>query len=671
MTPILSAKPIKCLLLFCIAITASCSSIQLERFEDADQLVKFSSPSEALSFLEGRRKIANQIDTYARAKKPKKRSWLARLFGGEEQFVEEVQVFGIRSSLSNAQALQRMDGFSITNNQEANVDEGGLVKRSGDHLIVLRKGELFSVHVGSDIQKVDQIAVQPRGWEHGAWYDELLAYGNLLVVIGYGYDTGNTEYLFFEIDEHGRFSRKETYLVQSSDYFSDSNYAGRLVDGKLIFYINNLQQSPYNTNEALDITSFSPIVQRIDENGQVAHSYPLFESQDIYSPVVSSRYLNMTTVAICPLNTGAFVCTAKSILGGHLAEFYASEEAFYFWMRGPEWNIDYENMTQSQLKRYAYSDDYDHWPRDKVSAIYKIPFNSEAVGVVKIQGKPIDQFSFKETEESLNLVSIKRDFKKNWYEQTEEDAFLLKIPLSDFDRGVYELPSQGYTKIARDVRGDYSNRFVGNKLVYTDSIYRNEHVYSDVYILDTNTPNNITQITENFEVLQLHPIGRDLLLIASDNYEATQYHTLKLDEPPFIADTYAEPNSELAESRSHAFFYKPMEEGGIFAVPAVTELEDSDKKVNGIYYIAEGVTDMLYTRVDNELKLYPAGVLEGDKTVVWQNENECGYSCVDWYGSSRPVFWGDRIFALLKYELVEGLQVGGVVEELRRIDIRE
>ena len=35
-------------------------------------------------------------------------------------------------------------------------------------------------------------------------------------------------------------------------------------------------------------------------------------------------------------------------------------------------------------------------------------------------------------------------------------------------------------------------------------------------------------------------------------------------------------------------------------------------------------------------------------------------SCVDWYGNARPIFLGDRVLALMGYEIVEGrLQAGG------------
>ena len=37
---------------------------------------------------------------------------------------------------------------SVTNVQHAGVDEGGIVKVHGDHLVVLRRGRLFTVKIG-------------------------------------------------------------------------------------------------------------------------------------------------------------------------------------------------------------------------------------------------------------------------------------------------------------------------------------------------------------------------------------------------------------------------------------------------------------------------------------------------------------------------------------------
>jgi hypothetical protein len=49
------------------------------------------------------------------------------------------------------------------------------------------------------------------------------------------------------------------------------------------------------------------------------------------------------------------------------------------------------------------------------------------------------------------------------------------------------------------------------------------------------------------------------------------------------------------------------------------------------------------------------------------NDN-CKASCVDWYGNARPIFIGNRVYALMGYELVEGRVAGDSIVELRRVD---
>src|SRR5688572_10628296 len=68
------------------------------------------------------------------------------------------------------------DDESVTNTQHAGVDEGGIVKLHGDHLVVLRRGRLFTVAVGDNalrpISAVDAFGpeINPRS----TWYDEML-----------------------------------------------------------------------------------------------------------------------------------------------------------------------------------------------------------------------------------------------------------------------------------------------------------------------------------------------------------------------------------------------------------------------------------------------------------------------------------------------------------------
>ena len=48
--------------------------------------------------------------------------------------------------------------------------------------------------------------------------------------------------------------------------------------------------------------------------------------------------------------------------------------------------------------------------------------------------------------------------------------------------------------------------------------------------------------------------------------------------------------------------------------------------------------------------------------------DHCQASCVDWYGNARPIFFGERVIALLGYELVEGGFERDRIRERRRVD---
>ena len=91
---------------------------------------------------------------------------------------------------------------SITNTQHAGVDEGGIVKLHGDHLVVLRRGRLFTVSVrAGELRPVATVDAYPAGAEPAEWYDEMLVEGDRVIVIGYSYRRGGTEVSLFAIDD--------------------------------------------------------------------------------------------------------------------------------------------------------------------------------------------------------------------------------------------------------------------------------------------------------------------------------------------------------------------------------------------------------------------------------------------------------------------------------------
>src|SRR5256714_2093921 len=153
-------------------------------------------------------------------------------------------------AMSADKAGAAQEAESITNTQHAGVDEGGIVKLHGDHLVVLRRGRLFTVAIGDGalrpISAVDAFGpdIDPRY----TWYDEMLVSEDTVVVIGYSYERGGTEVGLFNIDRTGNLSYRSTYHLRSNDYYSSRNYASRLIGSKLIFY-SPLYLNPYREDQ--------------------------------------------------------------------------------------------------------------------------------------------------------------------------------------------------------------------------------------------------------------------------------------------------------------------------------------------------------------------------------------------------------------------------------------
>src|SRR5213078_4862563 len=185
-----------------------------------------------------------------------------------------------------ATGLAKADGVaskdeSITNTQHAGVDEGGIVKLHGDHLVVLRRGRLFTVAIGDSalkpISAVDAFGpeIDPRY----TWYDEMLVSTDTVAVIGYSYERGGTEVGLFSIDRAGNLAYRSTYHLRSNDYYSSRNYASRLIGSKLIFY-TPLYLSPW----AEDPFQTFPAVRKWHKGATNAEFQRIVSATRIYRP---------------------------------------------------------------------------------------------------------------------------------------------------------------------------------------------------------------------------------------------------------------------------------------------------------------------------------------------------------------------------------------------------
>lgn len=551
--------------------------------------------------------------------------------------------------------VSESDGQSpgITNTQEAGVDEGGIVKVHGKHLVVLRRGRLFTIDTSSGaLAKIDQVDAFPQGDAnaYGAWYDEMLVSGDLVVVIGFNYARFGTEINRFRISPSGYLRYLDTHLIRSDDYYSDRNYASRLVGNKLVIY------SPIPLYLGDSWREAVPAVRRWrgpgkndDENVGFRR---LAKSRDIYlpEPMWEAEDPDLDTfhaVTICDAGSPAFNCSASAVLGTESRSFYVSSEAVYVWTG----EIDLSMHDQP------------------TAFLYRLPLDGSEPQAIEARGDPVDQFSFREDRSDgiLNVV-VRADSggDKMWRSETSSgDTALLRIRLADFGNGSYAALHDWYRDLPAKGSG-FQNRFVGKHLLYATDAYDRESSASALRAVPLDG-GQIRLVTLPHAVTRLDVIGTDGVAIGANDEETLGFSAIRLDASSgeaTLEDTFFFADSAEGENRSQAFFYNPDPtdpEGtsGILALPVSRYLDGSAARFLG----SSSSVAFLNRR---KRKLSEAGTLDANAESAV--DDNCKASCVDWYGNARPIFLGGRIFALMGYELVEGELADGRIVERRRVN---
>jgi hypothetical protein len=536
---------------------------------------------------------------------------------------------------------------SITNVQHAGVDEGGIVKRHGDHLVILRRGRLFSVDIHDrelkPVSTVDAYGgdVDPRG----AWYDEMLISGNTIVVIGYSYARGGTEAGLFEITPAGKLSYKATYHLRSNDYYSSRNYASRLIGTKLVFYtplyLNPWGGAPWSAFPAM--RKWRPGATSA-EFKRIAPATRIYRADNELDP---RQGVALHSVTVCDVARPELDCESTAVLGAPGRVFYVSGGSVYVWTTA--WR---RAGPQASVSTPA-------------SAVFRIPLDGSAPTALKVAGSPIDQFSFLEGEDGhLNvLVRANGRGEAMWAaEGNAGDYALLRVALDQFSDGTDSAPAASYQALPRPAGHAIQNRYVGDYLLYGAGAGWNRAqrtLSSQVYAVRYADRAPAQEIALAHGVDRIEALGANAVVIGSDGRDL-HFTSLRLAATAVAQDRYTRQNAAQGETRSHGFYYKPDGgDGGLVGLPIVGGGRA------GARQLRENSAAVLFLR-NQSLRLTELGAL--DSQAAASANDGCRASCVDWYGNARPLFIGNRVFALMGYEIVEGRVAGNGIAEVQRIN---
>jgi hypothetical protein len=538
-------------------------------------------------------------------------------------------------------------GESVTNVQHAGADEGGIVKVHGDHLVMLRRGRLFTVSIaGGRLRPVAAVAAYEEGIDgRGTWYDEMLVSGETVVVIGYSYARGGTEIGLFHIGADGTLTHRSTYHLRSNDYYSSRNYASRLVDGKLVFY-TPLRLRPWAEVPEDDASSLMPQMRRWRAGASEAEWRPIATSRRIYAPprpLGEPRSIALHTVTVCDLGDGELDCQATGVLGPYGHTFYVSPGAVYVWLSG--WRARGDGGRPAAMA-------------------YRMPLDGSAPGALGVHGSPVDQFSFLESDDRHLNVLVRERAGGQWMWTSEHgagDVALLRVPLTRFGDGGDAAAPADYRQLPTPPGASFHNRFVGGHLLYgTGSGWGapRDGDLAGLYVVDWRR-GRVSWLATGHPVDRIEALGAGAVVVGADP-RRLHLSSVRLGAHAAIVDRYTLENATQGELRSHGFFYRPDgTSGGVLGLP----VRGGGRA--GSAHLRHGSASILYLRA-RSLRFAELGSLAAREGR--HRDDGCVASCVDWYGNARPLFLRGRIFALMGYELVEGEERQGRIREVRRVD---
>ena len=590
--------------------------------------------------------------------------------GGEE---DSIMVTGSRIAAPSAAASSpSISGqTSITNVQNAGVDEGDIVKFYDHYLIVLQDGRLFSVDIGGETLRLVDRANIYRNANAGTWYDEILVQGNRVVATGYNYREGATEFSIFLIGEDGRFTREAVYFLASNDYYDIENYATRLVNGNLVIYtplaVGEFQRGARAT---------WPLVRRWLSEGEhraaTTAGRTLYDARDIYRPIQSTFDPVVHTISVCPLGearTGdELECRSTALVAPPGREFYVSTSNVYLWT-WPTYNYQrsrFENCDLGALNSFDAA---------APAALFQIPLSGGQLRAQFVRGAPYDQLSMDATANEFRALSVWVDPRcPNAYNSS--DGLRLRYystPLSAFSSAPRAVPERRYTMLP-SVGGAIENRFTDDYLIYAGREGRSSYapypdseqvLSSQVVAVPTVRPQAFTQFEAPHSALRVERVGDNAVITGYRDWRGLSLSFVDLRGAPRIASTLQLPERYESEGRSHAFNAVANEEGaGLLGLPTVMRRAQS-----GRWWWRSASSDVSFVSFDSAGQLSDSGAVRG--TSPRHPDYVCEVSCIDWYGNTRAIFIRGRVFALSGSELIEGALEAGEVRERQRVNLTD
>jgi hypothetical protein len=575
------------------------------------------------------------------------------------------------------------------------VEEGDIVKQIGRFLLVLSDGRIFVIDTRPGGRRAlalaDRVDVY-RDPHSTTWYDEMLVFGDRILITGYSYREDSSELSVFRLDSEGRLAREGVFYISSDDYYDPENYATRLVGDRLVVY------TPVRVRRLAGGGFAYPIVRRwiAGEAREAAErrGRRLFDARSIYRPVRLETDPTIHTVSVCPLGEAGhgrdLECRSTAFAGPQEAEWYVTaNEAFLWTSAGNElwsrWNRSLATCPPGDAPP----------PGDVLEAtVYRVPHaEGAAPQVAGARGVPFDQFSLQANDGRLRALVDRVPVRCNREYGVAAEPVYFDAPLAAFGDRISEVPFERYTGVPSPGSQWIANRFTERYLVYGglsrfrsgppdvddedyDPAYRRrlrqQVAIPPAYAVPADRPQDVQRLDVGHSVIRVERAGENVVLTGYRDRRGLSISLIDLRARPRIASSLRLDGRYETEGRSHAFNSLIAADGsGTMGLPTSPRAGDGNRR-----WWRSQASDVSFLAVDQQGDLDDLGMLRSSLTYGSRDGDDedgledyvCEVSCVDWYGNSRPIFTDGRVFALTGAELIEGRVIGFGIREVRRLD---
>lgn len=583
------------------------------------------------------------------------------------------RVGGSRAPTARAASSRGATNAQITNNQMRGVEEGDIVKQIDHFLLVLQDGRIFVVDTrgagGRRLILADRANVY-RDARESMWYDEMLVFGDRVLITGYSYRHNATELSVFRLSPAGRLSREGVFYMSSNDYFSSTNYATRLIGDSLVVY------TPFNVAHMASHGFVWPVVRRWTEgepaDARLRSGRPLFDATQVHRPVRDFAEPTVHTVSVCPLGAASesgrnLECRSTAFVGPNTAQWYVTETDAFLWTNERVYSsYDPQSCDAPDSFEAGF----------EPAVVYRTDVERGSLSVLGARGVPPDQFALHASGGHLRALLKERP--RHCVKEPNREVRLgyFDVPLARFADRLAEADRSSYAPLPGVGSHYIANRFTDRYLVYgslgQDRRGLSGYSAPPAFVVPAGRPQAVRSIPVGHSIIRAEQAGEDFVVTGYRDREGLFITLIDLDGRPRIASSVRLDQRFESEGRSHAFNSLIEEDGsGVMGLPTISGENRSSRAA-----WRSSASDLSFVTVNRKGELRPVGELEHNFRPGRSDRDEdgipgykCEVSCIDWYGNSRPIFTDGRVFALTGTEMIEGRIAAGQIHEVQRLNI--